>query len=113
MAERDFALGREHALGHPAITDAQTGLANRLHFELVYSYLFKAGDRGMIFTVMLVSVGASDLEETEPERLRTIGAAIHRTTRSADLVAHVGHARYVILLLGTIGGEVDVRVVRF
>ena len=57
MLGREHAQGREHAIGHPAVTDPQTGLANSLHFELVYSYLFAAGNRGVTFTVMLLSVG--------------------------------------------------------
>jgi len=101
MIGSQHTLGREHVIGHPALTDSQTGLANRLHFELVYSYLFVAGDRGMAFTVLLLSVGERDDAERGPERLRAIGAAIHRTTRLADLVAHVGNGRYVVLLLGT------------
>ena len=51
-------LGREHSVGHPALTDTSTGLANLLHFELVYSYLFHGTDRGVPLTVMLVSTPA-------------------------------------------------------
>jgi diguanylate cyclase (GGDEF)-like protein len=96
MLGKEHSMGRDHAMGHPALTDPQTGLANGLHFELVYSYLFEAGDRGMTFTVMLVSVG-----KASPERLRTLGEIVHNTTRTADLVAHVGNGRYVVLLFGT------------
>ncbi|MDH3206080.1 MAG: GGDEF domain-containing protein [Gemmatimonadota bacterium] len=99
MLGRKHAQGREHAIGHPALTDSQTGLANRLHFELVYSYLFAAGNRGLSFTVMLLSVGGPD---AVPEsRLRSLGEQIQSTTRDSDLVAHVGRGRYVVLLLGT------------
>lgn len=99
MLGRKDAQGREHAIGHPAITDSQTGLANRLHFELVYSYLFAAGNRGLTFTVMLLSIGEPD---SVPEgRLRSVGERIQKTTRDSDLVAHVGRGRYVVLLLGT------------
>lgn len=99
MLARQHAQGREHAIGHPALTDAQTGLANGLHFELVYSYLFAAGDRGLSFTVMLLSVGGPD--GIPKERLRTVGQKVQATTRDSDLVAHVGNGRYVVLLLGT------------
>lgn len=101
MLGNQHTLGREHVIGHPALTDEQTGLANRLQFELVYSYLFVAGDRGMAFTVMLLSVGAAPGRPPGGGDLRGIGQAIHRTTRAADLVAHVGGGRYVVLLLGT------------
>jgi GGDEF domain-containing protein len=99
MLGRKHAQGREHAIGHPAITDSQTGMANQLHFELVYSYLFAAGNRGLSFTVMLLSVGGPD---AIPEaKLRSVGQRIQKTTRDSDLVAHVGRGRYVVLLLGT------------
>ena len=99
MLAKQHAQGREHAIGHPALTDPVTGLANGLHFELVYSYLFSAGDRGLAFTVLLLSVGGPDgLPE---ERLRTVGQKVLTTTRDSDLVAHVGGGRYVVLLLGT------------
>jgi len=96
MLARDHAQGRALVADHPALTDAETGLANRLHFELVYSYLFEAGDRGLTFTVMLVSTGNPTRSD-----LRTIGQAVRLTTRAADLVSHVGQGRYVVLLLGT------------
>jgi GGDEF domain-containing protein len=88
----------EMARSHPALTDAQTGLANRLHFDLVYNYLFDAGDRGLPFTVMLVSAGA---ESSPEEKVRQIGQAIERTSRRSDLVSHMGSGRFVVLLLGT------------
>ncbi len=94
-------LGREHAIGHPALTDQPTGLANRLHFELVYSYLFEAGDRGVALTVMLLSVGSDHLETGDPDWLRRIGDTLQRTTRTSDLAGYLGHGRFVVLLLGT------------
>lgn len=99
MLGKQHAKGREHAIGHPALTDSETGLANGLHFELVYSYLFSAGYRGLTFTVMLLSLGGPDL--VPEDRLRVVGQKIQRTTRDSDLVAHVGSGRFVVLLLGT------------
>jgi GGDEF domain-containing protein len=99
MLSKQHAQGREHAAGHPALTDPQTGLANGLHFDLVYSYLFAAGDRGLSFTVMLLSVGGPD--RVPKDRLKVVGQKVRATTREADLVAHVGRGRYVLLLLGT------------
>lgn len=99
MLSEQHAKGREHAIGHPALTDPNTGLANGLHFELVYSYLFSAGYRGLTFTVMLLSMGGPDA--VPAERLRAVGQKIQRTTRDSDLVAHVGRGRFVVLLLGT------------
>ena len=98
MLAKQQAQGREHAIGHPALTDAETGLANALHFDLVYSYLFAAGDRGLAFTILLLSVGGERLPK---ERLQPIGQKVRGVTRDSDLVAHVGSGRYVVLLLGT------------
>jgi GGDEF domain-containing protein len=99
MLGSDHAGGRDLARSHPALTDAHTGLANRLHFELVYNYMFEAGNRGMPFSVMLVSVGA---EEGAPmDEIRKLGQAIEKTTRNSDLVSHVGSGRYVVLLRDT------------
>jgi GGDEF domain-containing protein len=89
----------EMARAHPALNDAQTGLANGLHFDLVYNYLFNAGDRGLPFTVMLVSAGVD--EHTPADTIRDVGQAIEATSRQADLVSHMGAGRYVVLLLGT------------
>jgi len=99
MLGKEHAKDRELAIGHPTLTDSQTGLANALHFELVYSYLFSAGYRGLTFTVMLVSLGGPDA--VPEDRLRAVGHKIQRTTRDSDLVAHVGRGRFVVLLLGT------------
>jgi len=96
MLSRDYAMAGEQVIGHPSLTDPLTGLANRLHFGLVYSYLFNAGDRGMAFTVMLLSCHA-DTDES----LKVVGEAVQGTTRASDLVSHVGGGRYVVLLLGT------------
>lgn len=89
-------LGREHAIGHPALTDRDTGLANRLHFELVYSYLFEGADRGVLLTLMLLSVPAA-----AADTLSAIGQRIQTTTRAADLVAHLGSGRFAVILLGS------------
>lgn len=89
-------LGREHAIGHPALTDENTGLANRLHFELVYSYLFNGADRGVPLTLMLVSTPAPG-----QDTLRALGERIQTTTRTSDLVAHLGGGRFIVILLGT------------
>ena len=101
MLGKDHALGRKHVFGHPALTDSHTGLASRLHFELVCNYLFEAGGRGVAFSLMLLSAGQPDLESTSLERLRLLGEKIRETTRTADLIAYLGQTRYVVLLVGT------------
>jgi GGDEF domain-containing protein len=89
----------DDARSHPALVDATTGLANQLHFDLVYNYMFLAGNRGLPFTVMLVSAGSDGTAPTD--EVRSIGQAIESTTRDSDLVSHMGGGRYVVLLLGT------------
>jgi diguanylate cyclase (GGDEF)-like protein len=98
MLSSDHARAREEAASHPALEDPTTGLANRLHFELVYNYLFAAGDRSIAFTVMLVSCGSNSLDD---ESVKAVGTAVERTTRTSDLVSHIGGGRFVVILLGT------------
>jgi GGDEF domain-containing protein len=97
MGGRENTQGREYAIGHPAVTDPETGLANGLHFDLVYSYLFAGGNRGVTFTVMLIALR----QETAGAGLRALGEKIEKMTRDSDLVAHLGNGRFVVLLLGT------------
>ena len=96
MLSSDHARAREEAASHPALEDPTTGLANRLHFELVY--IFAAGDRSIAFTVMLVSCGSNSLDD---ESVKAVGTAVERTTRTSDLVSHIGGGRFVVILLGT------------
>ena len=63
----------DHGIGHPARTDRPTGLANLLHCELVYTYLFQAADRGVAMTVLLLSFGSDEFEASDPETLRVLG----------------------------------------
>lgn len=99
MSVSDRAEAGGFARSHPALTDARTGLANALHFDLVYNYLFEAGHRGLPFSVMLVYAGSED--EAGDDEIRKVGLAIEQTTRNSDLVSHLGSGRYVVLLLGT------------
>lgn len=99
MTNSDSGGAGGPARTHPALTDPHTGLANSLHFDLVFNYIFEAGNRGLPFTVMLVSAGTDD---TSPDSLiRDIGRQIHQTTRTTDLVSHMGGGRFVVCLLGT------------
>ena len=94
-------MPRKEHVGHPALTDPETGLANQLHFGLVYGYLFGAGDRGVALTVMLLQVDALDTGEAGARLLRSLGATLQTATRSSDLVAHLGAGRFVVLLMGS------------
>ena len=75
---------RDHAIGHPELTDRPTGLANRLHFELVHSYLFQAADRGVAMTVLLLSFGSEEFEASDPETLRVLGERMLDSTRTSE-----------------------------
>jgi len=88
-------LGREHAVGHPVLTDEETGLGNRLLFDLVYSYLFQAAGRGVPVTLLLFSAPAPSRDT-----LQALGERVQGVTRSADLVAHLGSGRFIMVLLG-------------
>ncbi len=79
---------------HPVLTDERTGLPNRLQFETVYRFLFYGADRGVPLTLMLVQIDAED-EAAFVEAAHRMAAS----TRSSDLLAHLGDGRFVTLLL--------------
>lgn len=81
----------------PALQDELTGMPNRLHFELVYKYLFEGADRGVPMALMLTSPGPG----LRREELRTLGERFVQITRSADLSAHLGEGVFATLMLGT------------
>lgn len=99
MLSSNHARAQAEAVSHPTLTDTLTGLGNRLYFESVYRYMFEAGDRGMVFTLMLVSTGQPG--DTSFDQIRAIGRAIEGTTRTSDMVCHLGEGRFVGLLLAT------------
>ena len=78
---------RDHAIGHPALTDRPTGLTNRLHFELVYSYLFQAADRIEQAVLELnlgrVSIGLANYEASMKEPSELLETA-DRVLRAAE-----------------------------
>ena len=84
---------------HPALMDPEVGLPNRLHFDLVHGYLFYAGERGLPFTVMMVSTGLG--EGAPVEEVRRIGQHVQEVARTADVVTHLDNGRYLLLLSGT------------
>jgi len=91
--------------GHPALTDAQTGLPNALHWDTVFGVVFAAGDRGIPLTLILVEVDHFPgwVGEKSPEEvaatLRALGSALGSTTRQSDLVARVDESRFAYVLL--------------
>ena len=91
--------------GHPALTDSQTRLPNRLHWDTVFGVIFAAGDRGIPLTLILVEAGHfSDwYSSTDPmasdSALKAMGVALARTTRQTDVVARVEENRFAFVLL--------------
>ena len=90
---------------HPALTDDQTGLPNRLHFETVFRVLFATGSRGVPLSVVLLEIdgftpwsGSSDGAEVN-RVFRAIGNTLRPVVRSSDLVARTDETRFTICLL--------------
>lgn len=81
--------------GHPALTDQRTGLPNRIQFETVYRFLFDGADRGLPLTLMMVRIEAVD-ESSFLSAARQLASS----TRSSDLLAHLGDGLFATLMLG-------------
>lgn len=91
--------------GHPALTDEQTGLPNRLHFDTVFQVVFATGPRGVPISVLLLEIqGFKEwLDRTEPDErlrvLRTLGATLMPVLRSSDLLSRSAEDRFQIGLV--------------
>ena len=91
--------------GHPALTDAQTGLPNKLHWDTVFGVIFAAGSRGIPLTLILLEMddyGTWVLEHGSDEVdkvLMTLGRSLGATTRQSDLAARIQEERFAFLLL--------------
>ncbi len=91
--------------GHEALTDPQTGLPNKLHWDTVFGVIFAAGARGIPLTLILVEIDGfrSWLGGQDPEKVRmafsTLGHALGNTTRQSDLAARTQEERFAFLLL--------------
>lgn len=90
---------------HPALTDPDTGLANRLHFETVFSVVFAAGHRGIPVAVMLLELeGLHEWEARTPpavvtRELQAWGTLLDGAVRQVDLVARMEPERFAVVLL--------------
>jgi diguanylate cyclase (GGDEF)-like protein len=91
--------------GHPALTDAQTGLPNALHWDTVFGIVFAAGDRGIPLTLILLEADhflgwAREKSPDEVESmLNALGVALGSTTRQSDLAARLDERRFAFVLL--------------
>lgn len=79
------------------LTDPETGIANRVHFDVVYRVVFAAGTRG--FPMALLLLEPKRLSEASDARKR-FAQGVESVTRSMDLVARFDESRFAVLLLG-------------
>ncbi len=90
---------------HPALTDEQTGLPNRLHFDTVFEVLFAAGNRGIPLTLIFLeaddylSWASGHTKDEIGHSMKKLGALLATTIRQSDLVARVDEARFAFVLL--------------
>jgi GGDEF domain-containing protein len=92
-------LGSErYEAGREVLTDAQTRLANRLHFDVVYRIVFAAGTRGFPISVLLMDIPLADA--SDDAAVAALGEKLLSFTRDMDLVARLDESRFVALLLG-------------
>ena len=91
--------------GHPALTDDQTGLPNRLHFDTVFDVAFAVGRRGVPLTVIHVEIdGLSEWsEKRDPSEvgriLRSIGDTVVQVVRQSDFLARTSVNRFTLCLI--------------
>ena len=90
---------------HPALTDPQTGLPNRLHFRTVFEVMFAAGSRGIPISLLLLEIEgfhtwAAGADPGEIDRvLRGIGDTLGPVVRATDLVVRLDENRLVVCLV--------------
>ncbi len=90
---------------HPALTDEETGLPNRLHFDTVFEVVFAAARRGIPLTLLLVEIDdfagwSSQAGSSRAARtLRALGMTLVGSVRTCDLVARTQENRIALALL--------------
>ncbi len=95
----------EGSRGHPALTDDQTGLPNRLHFDTVFEVIFATGSRGVPVTILLLEIDhfrewAGRVETSEVGKvLRTLGNTLGPLVRRSDLFARTEEDRFTLCLV--------------
>lgn len=91
--------------GHPALTDEETGLPNRLYFNTVFDVVFSTGFRGLSLTVILLEADdfgqwAAETETEEVHRfLRSTGTLLRQVVRRSDVLARTDEGRFAVCLI--------------
>ena len=91
--------------GHPALTDDETGLPNRLHFDTVFDVAFAVGRRGVPLTIIQMEIDglsewAEDRDASEAGRvLRSIGDTLGPVVRQSDFLARTDVNRFTLCLI--------------
>ena len=80
-----------------ALTDPETRLPNRLHFDVVYEVAFTAATRGLPITILLLDVPA--LNGATGDEILALVRHLTAVTRRMDLLARVDRTVLGILLL--------------
>ena len=91
--------------GHPALTDAETGLPNRLHFDTVFRVVFSTGDRGVPISVLVLEI--QDFRawsdgmgpEKSANALRVLGGVLQPLVRDSDLLSRAAEDRFFLGLI--------------
>jgi diguanylate cyclase (GGDEF)-like protein len=90
---------------HPALTDDQTGLPNRRHFDTVFKTLFAMARRGMPLTVLVLEIeGVDELDQEggaadEGRVFRSVAKTLEPMIRQTDLLARLDESRVVVGLV--------------
>lgn len=91
--------------GHPALTDEETGLPNRLHFDTVFHFIFQTAPRGCPIAVLKVGMDgfaawAAKVGPEETVRLfRSLGNTLQPGIRKTDLLARTKETRFTFGLV--------------
>jgi diguanylate cyclase (GGDEF)-like protein len=91
--------------GHSVLTDQETGLPNRLHFDTVFDIVFAFGARGVPVTLVLLETEGhagwwADGGPSEVQRgIRGLGEILTSAVRRSDLVARMDETRFALILV--------------
>ncbi|MBT8396665.1 MAG: GGDEF domain-containing protein [Gemmatimonadetes bacterium] len=91
--------------GHPALTDEQTGLPNRLHFDTVLGTLFATAQRGLPLSLIMLEIDSAGewlarTDSPEVNRvMKSIGQTLVPVIRQMDLLARADEGCFAACLI--------------